>query len=1813
MEISSEKILILQLSKCMTILENTLKTLVILFTRNQKIIKIEVDSLLNKKEYHGDISVINKDIYQQLLKYMLISAYSKISVNNCKYISTMCSIILLDHISNPQCSSHYILKLLYPELLIEKNENTIETMEEIYNYLNSTALNYVRANEENKNLLNFVNISMIRALISNARIETLLTPIALSDKNKNKDPTLFSYCLNKTIYYCEKSVEASMKIVAFESMKKWIEKTMECYNMKEKDIYTTICQNLDNYTSKSMCNKFMQFILNNWSDPVDTIQQKVEAILEVLLNLISSKSKYNKNPEFYNEMTHDIYDKLLKLDYFNKTRYGLLSVVVPFTGTNQCLSIQPDIISLSVKVFRMDTMARVVNHFIAIFYGCQIKDKTDEEKKNIFNTYYAEPLCDAITSSNEILRKNANTYLLTTLLKCNKDVFGQTIETLKSDSYNKHENYLSAILATIRTASHVIGNRNKSSDINNEGKLFGGIDKKLLLQCFNMNSLNIRIDAFGLICENAKEFEFPTKIELELFREFLPLNMHCAIPEFRQKIESCANRFLSRLRNGILANWKDIKKIEKKKKINDDLIKKKENLMDQINYAEQWLNELLEFCFQSIYPDASYQRGSIGLHLIEILINIFGITEISLPSGFDIRKSTLNKDIFPFKLPIITERNVKILISAINIPYDTTRQSILNIFNKTEPNQPLPGIDTVEKLEELLSYVLLKLNSPRTQDNDGAVLLGKILTKKYVNQLNWDVKLITKDEINIDQNVKGEAVFIRFIRRIIPMIDEQIKIAKKNLLYAAKRYPIFGLFNFLNDFLINLDYNKYMKDHIEELREVHKEIYERIIKANEVVLDIIQNSSPEGPMPDIQDISVSIDEIVNEFDEGVDASQKGKNFNVTLNCCWRVIKSTSQVLSTILTKAPIQKSDDDKNYILSYDQLIEGSNLYRTYLSTIRHYGAIIAIYPGYIQLCKKLLNSSQEIFSSLPQKWLEDSLNTIKMSNKISITRRSAGMPFLILAILLSEQNSNKVLLPHALSVLIDIARQPFDTETYNEKCDLPQVHAMNILRSIFRESKLSDDISAYVTDTMILTLEGFKSPAWSIRNCAMMMFTTILHRIIGSKKTRDDFNSVNFITRSVFVSRYHNLYIYLSKILNEASALMEKNSSHVQQELFAILVLLSRLQPNTKKSDIETEDDKDLTSVIKSLRSFAKCSIYQVREAAARSLVPMVSNHDINKYCIDLINDYWTLSNQNGLHGSIIQMKYLLKTHLIISSYEMKKDFVDNVLSMIMERINLANKDYNKCELTRAEYINLLNEILFNEEWINESISESKDSNENSQNSNKEIISYIRTKCSFYRKIAFEMIKNILFNEYEYSQIMGTWYFREHCTKIVMKALISYSELINSSENLLEKLIKDPQFEVRQYTLQSLINYLNETTIESDKRNEKLEEFLKHIIEEIIKLEDNKHECLSLKIKIIPKLLNNPLLGYEITPEKLCDLLNKLNTIINITYKNHLSVIIESIITYGFVFNNIYKNKEKIQNDDYILNMMKAWFDIINRYNDDNSTESGALHHSICSSIAYMDSLLSTDIPKSLEVYIMKIYFILIDYLQDDESDIRDAVTEIVSKNILHQNYVMSETKALISLYEKMNDNFKDRDDYQLTLKKNLFYFDVDIIDQFIINKIKPIKKSFFLERPDIYKELLINVQNIIKYITPTSEDIQKVIPIFKKLDNTLHDIFNEFDSSQLYQTISDRDIFVMTYSILIWLEKCLQSTECSEKDILSIHEIISNWNNSYIESFHALLIEIIMSIKTIIDKKLSKPISSISDNNALKFNYVDRFFLN
>jgi len=50
--------------------------------------------------------------------------------------------------------------------------------------------------------------------------------------------------------------------------------------------------------------------------------------------------------------------------------------------------------------------------------------------------------------------------------------------------------------------------------------------------------------------------------------------------------------------------------------------------------------------------------------------------------------------------------------------------------------------------------------------------------------------------------------------------------------------------------------------------------------------------------------------------------------------------------------------------------------LFRTLLTSIRHRGAFSAVFPGYMTVCARLLNSPQAEFVELPKTWLEVKLN---------------------------------------------------------------------------------------------------------------------------------------------------------------------------------------------------------------------------------------------------------------------------------------------------------------------------------------------------------------------------------------------------------------------------------------------------------------------------------------------------------------------------------------------------------------------------------------------------------------------------------------------------------------------------------------------------------------------------------------------------------------------------------------------------------------------------------------------------------------------
>lgn len=147
----------------------------------------------------------------------------------------------------------------------------------------------------------------------------------------------------------------------------------------------------------------------------------------------------------------------------------------------------------------------------------------------------------------------------------------------------------------------------------------------------------------------------------------------------------------------------------------------------------------------------------------------------------------------------------------------------------------------------------------------------------------------------------------------------------------------------------------------------------------------------------------------------------------------------------------------------------------------------------------------------------LTKAFERITTENHSTVLRRSAGIPPTILAILRAEPISNEpILLNKSLEFLLDLARISKDT-------DDAKIHALNILRFIFQDSFLKNDINKYVTPAMILATENFKSESWSIRNSALMCFTSLTKRLLNTTNVQEqDLSKKKGLSTWEFVTKY-------------------------------------------------------------------------------------------------------------------------------------------------------------------------------------------------------------------------------------------------------------------------------------------------------------------------------------------------------------------------------------------------------------------------------------------------------------------------------------------------------------------------------------------------------------------------------------------------------------------------------------------------------------------------------------------------------------------
>ncbi|CAH1762914.1 9894_t:CDS:10, partial [Entrophospora sp. SA101] len=1256
-------------------------------------------------------------------------------------------------------------------------------------------------------------LTICRGFLSNLSRDVLICPIkeieefGKNNTNDHKVTSLHQILFLFILEFCDLSTNSQTKVLSFETLGLWLQETenilknddggIEDLMIYEKNRVVTpiIKKEILNIFNKNILEKLISYVINNCDDPIDAIQHKIKTIFEALLSIINlgiQSEELSKDPSSlslsfsstlelqYNQYLNNLISQLLLMDKYRKVKYSLLNLILPRIRTNLILEMQNDFIDKTLQVLNNLVIAPKAANLLIGFLKQRLEEDyyneennlrsnsndivvidavaaSEEKEKIIVNwmNLWMKPLClNLTTKNNEILRKIIGEILLKPLFKIDSLIFWKILERFQDEkSVNnmeliRDEEYkLNSLILIIK-----IG---KSLDFIDGNKLFLEEQrKKLLYDSICHEDLNIRSDLLGLICESKKAIIEITAQELELLKSFLKININSTSPEFRQKLYGNLNKLFNRLEintNGLLRDYLSRKKfIEKNRHLNQK--KELENVvmieLDEIKKKFDKYERFLNWLVELLM--ASLYPGA-SFQRVSTSLNIF--------------KLLLNKNFFCEKS---------------NLAYEILREFV----------SPLPGIVNNQEEALTIKYILKwafdRMISARAVESDSGAMIFRLVFRKYVIELGHIIDF-EKEDILIEESIVFEKEVceyslvssINFIQKILRILKTQINIASNNLLLASKKYPMYGTLIGLQYLFLEINYNSdFVKKNILEWRALHKDVLQLIDHVCQIVLEILSSPSPEGNLPEGVDDGGTLD--MNDDDITVDYDEFYENGG-----------GRGEEMSDV-----------------DYEQVRKGGELFKNLLISIRHRGAFSAIYPEFLKVCTRLLSSNQSDFFGLPKIWLEENINAIK-TNSISITRRSAGLPYYILAIVYSESSSSNL----------------------DKMVDIPQVHAFNILRILFMDSKLGTEVLSYVSNGFELSIEGFSSKSWAIRNCSVMLFSTLLQRTFGNKKVKDENHSVNNLTSKEFFTRFPKLHSFL---LNQLETFVNqllvkkdkenitskdlKHQSKVHTGLYPILTLLSRLHPSLMESTNSVLNMKSFISLVSLCNT---SSIYRVREIAAKALVPLITTNDLISKCIELLNGC-ELFNQNELHGRLIQIKYLLKGHLEnnFCGFNIMKEFIEKFSKVFKSEFYLLTKE-NPCQITRNLLLEIIYVFIINDDWIY---------NEKDLIKQNELFELIKEKFSELRKSIFylsysELLSlptndHIMFDEDYYKNNIGYYLVKKQMIKIIVKSLINNSQEKNiyydekeiDQQKIIIDIIKNKDYEVRVFGLGILIKQFEE-----------------------------------------------------------------------------------------------------------------------------------------------------------------------------------------------------------------------------------------------------------------------------------------------------------------------------------------------------------------------------------------------------------------
>ncbi|KAL7986807.1 hypothetical protein Chor_013090 [Crotalus horridus] len=357
---------------------------------------------------------------------------------------------------------------------------------------------------------------------------------------------------------------------SFQVFSLWLQRVRECldnlWKVKESVLLgdnSALLQKLNKivWNNAESPNNFRVFISFIYSSPIlvqaEGVSDFVHSAFRILLEIYSLEGDRFGDPE--RPLFREYLQRVIFMPWEARAKYFALTAVLPYLGPQQVLDIYTDLPQDLFNCLSTNRLCPVASDLYKTFLQRQrkawteLQDEVSEEQlAHKWSSCWLPILSRALTSSDSFLQSNASSHLLGWTLR----VFPASYALLASRFAGREASQLRAWVSLLNIQKTIAGDL-----LTNEETL------QRLTCCLFSKEEHVRLAALGFLCLAPRTSQGLSQREIQLLKEFLPLNLSCNSSSFRQLLQAMVKKALVRMRDSSLAGLRPPKVNQKESSV----------------------------------------------------------------------------------------------------------------------------------------------------------------------------------------------------------------------------------------------------------------------------------------------------------------------------------------------------------------------------------------------------------------------------------------------------------------------------------------------------------------------------------------------------------------------------------------------------------------------------------------------------------------------------------------------------------------------------------------------------------------------------------------------------------------------------------------------------------------------------------------------------------------------------------------------------------------------------------------------------------------------------------------------------------------------------------------------------------------------------------------------------------------------------------------------------------------------------------------------------------------------------------------------